>query len=185
VLVASLGSHSFLKASLPYLRIAVTTSVLWTSHRTETEGSTRASSSMPTMAEVKFMPAPPYSSGISKAIRPCSNICSTTAGSIFSFSSISRTLGATSSLAHLATDSASMRSVSEKWVIGVGVSEAVSISSGMYGSAYRRLELVVNVRWGKMHLRGIDRAVGATGARRVLALARGRNPLDNEVMVAL
>jgi hypothetical protein len=78
-----------------------------------------------------------------------------------------------------------MRSVSEKWVIGVGVSEAVSISSGMYGSAYRRLELVVNVRWGKMHLRGIDRAVGATGARRVLALARGRNPLDNEVMVAL
>src|SRR2546423_13067688 len=121
--VASFGSHLRLDSSEPYFRIAVLTSVLWTSHMTDTDGSTRASSSIPTMALVKFMPDPPYSSGISTPIRPCSNSCSTIVGSIFSASSISRTLGAMTSAANLDTDSAIMVSVSEKWVIGVGMRE--------------------------------------------------------------
>ena len=45
MLVASLGSHSFLIFSDPHFRIAVFTSVLCTSHMTLTLGSTRARSS--------------------------------------------------------------------------------------------------------------------------------------------
>uniref|UniRef100_A0A0S1MJ07 Secreted protein n=1 Tax=Phakopsora pachyrhizi TaxID=170000 RepID=A0A0S1MJ07_PHAPC len=124
VLVARRGRYFFLSDSLPHLITAVLTSVLCTSTMTDTEGSTRASSSMPTMAAVKFIPAPPYSSGISIPIRPCSNSCSTTVGSICSASSISRTFGRMMSLANFCTVSAMAVSTSEKCVIGVGATSA-------------------------------------------------------------
>ncbi len=67
--------------------------------------------------------------------------------------------------------------------MGVGDSELVSISSGMYGSGYRCLEAVANVRFGRRHLRGIDLVVGITGARSDEALARGRSVRGIEVML--
>lgn len=113
VSVANFGNHFLLFSSLPYLMRAVLTKVLCTSHKTLTLGSTLANSSMATIAAVKFMPAPPYSSGISIPMRPCSKSCSTIAGSIFSASSISLDLGSMTSVANFDTASAIMLSVSE------------------------------------------------------------------------
>lgn len=113
VSVANFGNHFLLFSSLAYLMMAVFTNVLCTSHITLTLGSTLANSSIATIAAVKFMPAPPYSSGISTPIKPCSNSCSTTVGSIVSASSISRTLGNMTSVANFDTASAIIASVSE------------------------------------------------------------------------
>ncbi len=96
---------------------------------TLTDGSTLASSSMPTIAAVKFMPAPPYSSGISMPMRPCSKHCSTTAGSMASASSMARALGSTASRANLRTCSAMSASVSDRCVMGVGGTSVRSCGS--------------------------------------------------------
>ena len=61
----SLGSHSSCCSLVPYLRTTVLTRVLWTSHITETDGSTRASSSMAIIAEVNDDSAPPWSALVS------------------------------------------------------------------------------------------------------------------------
>ena len=127
VSVARRGSHFRFDSSVPYFKMAVLTSVLCTSTMTLTLGSTLANSSIPTIPAVKFMPAPPYSSGISMPMRPCSKHCSIKAGSIFSASSISRTLGRIWSWANLETESAIKASVSERWDMGVGGMEDISI----------------------------------------------------------
>lgn len=142
--VANLGSQVRCNSLVPHLRTAVLTSVLWTSHMTLTEGSTRASSSMPTMAEVKFMPEPPNSSGISTPMRPCSNRRSTTSGSMASFSSISRTFGAMTSAANLATESFIRDSTSVRWLMGVGGISDRSTSST--GAACQRRGALLNAR---------------------------------------
>jgi len=81
---------------------------------TETDGSTLASSSMVRMAEVKEDSAPPSSDGISMPINPCSNNPFIISGSIISFSSISRTFGATTSFANRRTESRNISSSSER-----------------------------------------------------------------------
>lgn len=132
VSVANFGRYFFFIVWLPHFKIAVFTKVLWTSHKTLTLGSTRASSSIPTIAAVKFMPAPPYSSGISMPIRPCSKRDSMTVGSMVSASSMDRTLGAMVARANLETVSAIRVSVSEKWVMGVGRRVAWSMRSARW-----------------------------------------------------
>ena len=138
--VASIGSHFFLFSSLPYFNIAVFTSVLWTSVMTLTLGSTLANSSIATIAAVKFMPAPPYSSGISMPIRPCSKHCSMISGSIFSASSISLVLGRMTSDANLATCSFIKASVSDRWDIGVGGMSDMSKGSPLV-TIWRRMHV--------------------------------------------
>ena len=76
VSVANLGNHFLLLSFVPYFSTVVLTRVLCTSTITLTLGSTLANSSMPTIAAVKFMPEPPYSSGISMPISPFSKHCS-------------------------------------------------------------------------------------------------------------
>ena len=61
----SWGNHFSCCSWVPYLRMTVLTRVLWTSQRTETDGSTFASSSMAMMAEVKEEPDPPKSGLVS------------------------------------------------------------------------------------------------------------------------
>ena len=61
----SIGNHLSCCSFVPYLRNMVLTRVLWTSQRTETDGSTLASSSMAMMAAVKEDSAPPCSALVS------------------------------------------------------------------------------------------------------------------------
>src|ERR1700721_2255750 len=65
---ANCGSHLSRCSFVAYFRNMVFTRVLWTSHMTDTEGSTLASSSMAIMAEVNEEPEPPWSTLVSIAI---------------------------------------------------------------------------------------------------------------------
>src|SRR6266550_4845642 len=117
---ANKGNHLSCCSFVPYVRITVLTSVLWTSHITETEGSTFASSSIAMIAEVKDDSAPPCSAlvsipmsyGLELVSKQDTHVAELTPwlkrpliieGFIDSFSSISRTLGATTSLANRCT----------------------------------------------------------------------------------
>ena len=147
VCVANLGSHFRFDPAVPYFNIAVLTKVLWTSTSTLTLGSTRASSSIPTIPAVKFIPAPPYSSGISIPINPCSKRSSTIDGSILSASSISRTFGSMVSCANFDTESAIIISTSDMWLIGLGgmaESRTSAFARGTVVERYRKLEKTVN-----------------------------------------
>ena len=63
--VARMGSHFSCCSLVPYFLTTVLTRVLWTSHSTDTEGSTFASSSMVIIAEVNEDSEPPRSAGVS------------------------------------------------------------------------------------------------------------------------
>lgn len=65
LLSASNGKYLSFCACVPYVRKTVFTSVLCTSHKTETEGSTFASSSIAMIADVKEDSAPPWSAAVS------------------------------------------------------------------------------------------------------------------------
>mmetsp|Transcript_5375 Transcript_5375/g.13767 ORF Transcript_5375/g.13767 Transcript_5375/m.13767 type:complete len:286 (-) Transcript_5375:216-1073(-) len=99
-------------SGVPYRMKDVISSVFWMSIMTATEGSTRATSSTARHAAVKPSPTPPYSSGASIAMRPCSKQAETMSGSMAALSSICRTRGARTSRAKTSTLSCKLLSSS-------------------------------------------------------------------------
>ena len=65
---ASWGRYCSFCSLVPSFSNNVFTNVFWTSQKTLTEGSTRASSSIITIIDMKFASVPPYLSGISTLI---------------------------------------------------------------------------------------------------------------------
>mmetsp|Transcript_5374 Transcript_5374/g.13758 ORF Transcript_5374/g.13758 Transcript_5374/m.13758 type:complete len:235 (-) Transcript_5374:455-1159(-) len=102
-------------SGVPYRMKDVISSVFWMSIMTATEGSTRATSSTARHAAVKPSPTPPYSSGASIAMRPCSKQAETMSGSMAALSSICRTRGARTFSLGRPGSGESFRWVAESW----------------------------------------------------------------------
>mmetsp|Transcript_12480 Transcript_12480/g.31351 ORF Transcript_12480/g.31351 Transcript_12480/m.31351 type:complete len:290 (+) Transcript_12480:907-1776(+) len=103
VSVQSLVRNLSLCCGVPYRMNEVISRVFWMSIMTATEGSTRATSSTARHAAVNPRPTPPYSSGASIAIRPCSKQAATMSASMAALASIWATRGARTSRAKTST----------------------------------------------------------------------------------